>query len=155
MFTWGQSKKKSNRMWLIQNLRQHSFQELGRWVVGNHVFIFLFLLLLGRCTHILFLSFSLFNGHTQGIWKFLAPLDPLTHCARLGSNTHLHSDPSCCSWIPNPLCHGGNSYRYLFVVWNVSHCFKLFLKWTLPGLLTLIYHLPWKVEVRGWGGACL
>ena len=41
-------------------------------------------------------------------------LDPLTHCAGLGSDLCLHSNPSHCSWILNPLHHSRNSTNYCF-----------------------------------------
>ena len=43
-----------------------------------------------------------------------ATLDPLTHCARLGSEPHLCSEPSHWSQILNPLFHGWNSKHFIF-----------------------------------------
>ena len=41
--------------------------------------------------------------------------DPLTHCSRPGSNSCLHRDLNCCSWILNPLRHGRNSKKIFFI----------------------------------------
>ena len=48
-----------------------------------------------------------------------------------GSNLHHHSDPSCCSQIPNPLCHCGNSH-----------------------LLTILTRLGVLLVPSGWGQEC-
>ena len=50
----------------------------------------------------------------------------LTHCtgprSKLGwrLKPHICSNPSCCSWIPNPLCHSRNSYfrHFIFALWK-------------------------------------
>ena len=44
------------------------------------------------------------------LWCTLANPDGLGW----GLNVHLKSNWSCCSWILNPLCHGGNSQYWLF-----------------------------------------
>ena len=51
--------------------------------------------------------------------------DPLTHCGIPGIKpTHLCSNPSCNSWIPNPQCHSGNSAVYFSVCSPVDVTFK-------------------------------
>ena len=39
--------------------------------------------------------------------------DPLTHCLRW--NLLLHSNPSCCNQVLNPLCHSRNSWILIFI----------------------------------------
>ena len=43
-----------------------------------------------------------------------------------GLNPHLHSDPSSCSWILNPLWHSRNSYRH-FLFFFIFLSFFVFL----------------------------
>ena len=55
------------------------------------------------------------------IWAAAASTpDPLTYCASQGSNLHLCREPSCCSWIPNPLHHSSNSWRCVFSFFFLS-----------------------------------
>ena len=46
---------------------------------------------------------------TASTYTSAAATDPLTRCTGPGIEPHLRRNPSCCSWIPNPLCHSGNS----------------------------------------------
>ena len=45
-----------------------------------------------------------------------AMLDSLAHCAWLGLNPYLLSDPTHCSQILNPLRHSRNSSEFTFIV---------------------------------------
>ena len=81
----------------------------------------------------------------------VATLDPLTHCAGLGSNLYLHSNPSCCSQILNPLHNSRNScvlLSYLYT-WILSMSFLKNIKAIYRSILLtnfklLHFYLYWK-----------
>ena len=48
-----------------------------------------------------------------------------------GSNSHLYSDPRCCSQILNPLLHGGSTYSEFLIIiecWILSNAISAFIQ---------------------------
>ena len=75
----------------------------------NSLFFFFIFFKFYGCTHWKFPGQGLNPSHRCDLTTAVAKPDPLVHCVGTGSKPHLHSNPSCCSWILNPLLHSRNS----------------------------------------------